>query len=179
MCILCLWELTQRDSAAEVVLALFVLVSMMGALGWAAMKVVRLAKRSVSMHKNPAYILYSDPTALNKWGFLYVQFRATAYYFVIPVLVYIFVKSIFIAFAQHHPVVQAVGLVIIEAVALIGVSVLRPYMDRKTNIFNISIAAVNFVNVVFLLIFTDIFNQPVSILAIPTMYMHSPAIRAS
>jgi hypothetical protein len=162
MCILCLWELTQRDSAAEVVLALFVLISMIAALAWAALKVVRLAKRSVSMHKNPAYILYSDPAALNKWGFLYVQFRATAYYFVIPLLGYIFIKAMFIAFAQHQPVVQAVALVIIEAVVLIGVSVLRPYMDRKTNIFNISIASLNFVNVVFLLIFTNIFNQPVS-----------------
>lgn len=169
MCILCLWEITQRDSAAEVVLALFVLISMCVALGWAALKVIRLAKRSVSMHKNPAYILYSDPTALNKWGFLYVQFRATAYYFVMPLLAYIFVKALFIAFAQHQPVVQAVALVILEAVLLIGVSVLRPYMDRKTNIFNISIASVNFINVVFLLIFTDIFNQPVSTRSPPIM----------
>jgi len=160
MCILCLWEITQRDSAAEVVLALFVLISMCVALGWAALKVVRLAKRSVSQHKNPAYILYSDPAALNKWGFLYVQFRATAYYFIMPLLAYIFVKALFIAFAQHQPVVQAVALVILEAVLLIGISVLRPYMDRKTNIFNISIASVNFINVVFLLIFTNIFNQP-------------------
>jgi uncharacterized membrane protein len=160
MCILCLWELVERDSAAEVILALVVFCTMTVALGWAALKVIRLARHSVTMHKNPAYMLYSDPTCLNKWGFLYVQYRATAYYFVLPLLGYILVKSVFIAFCQGTPVVQAVGLVVVEAGALIAVSVIRPWMDKKTNIFNISIAAINFVNVIFLLLFTRVFGQP-------------------
>ena len=162
MCILCLWELTQRDSAAEVVLALLFFISMTVALLWAALKVYRIARRSVSMHKNPAYILYSDPSALNKWGFLYVQFRATAYYFILPLLLYILIKSLFIAFAQPNGTIQAIALVIIEAVFLIAVSILRPWMDKKTNAFNIAIAAMNFINVIFLLVFTAVFNQPVS-----------------
>ncbi|KIW89512.1 uncharacterized protein Z519_09668 [Cladophialophora bantiana CBS 173.52] len=160
MSVLCLWELVERDSAAEVVLALIVFISMAIALGWASFKVIQLAKKSVAMHKNPAYILYSDPECLNKWGFLYVQYRATAYYFVVPLLGYILIKAIFIAFAQKSPVAQAVGLVIVEAVALIAISVLRPYMDKKTNIFNISIASVNFLNAIFLLVFSNAFGQP-------------------
>jgi len=163
ICILCLWELTQRDSAAEVVLALFFFISMSIALGWASLKVFRIAKRSVTMHKNPAYILYSDPSALNKWGFLYVQFRATAYYFIIPLLCYILVKALFIAFAQSSGTTQAIALVVVEAGFLIGVSILRPWMDKKTNAFNISIAAINFLNAIFLLVFTAVFNQPVSL----------------
>lgn len=160
ICILCLWELTQRDSAAEVVLALFFFVSMSIALAWASLKVFRIAKRSVTMHKNPAYILYSDPSALNKWGFLYVQFRATAYYFIMPSLGYILIKALFIAFAQNSGITQAIALVVIEAGFLIGVSILRPWMDKKTNAFNISIAAINFINAIFLLVFTSVFNQP-------------------
>ena len=160
MSVLCLWELVERDSAAEVVLALVVFISMAAALGWASFKVISLAKKSVMMHKNPAYILYSDPECLNKWGFLYVQFKATSYYFVVFVLVYILLKAVFIAFAQKAPVVQAVGLVIVEAAALIGVSVLRPFMDKKTNIFNISIQVVNFLNAIFLLVFSNAFGQP-------------------
>lgn len=154
--------MTQKDSAAEVILALSFFISMTVALVWAALKVVRIAKRSVNMHKNPAYILFSDPAALNKWGFLYVQFRATAYYFIIPLLVYILIKSLFIAFAQNNGTVQAIALLIIEAVFLITVCILRPWMDKKTNAFNISIAAINFLNVIFLLVFTSVFNQPVS-----------------
>ena len=160
MSVLCLWELVERDSAAEVVLALVVFISMAAALGWAAFKVISLAKKSVDMHKNPAYILYSDPECLNKWGFLYIQYRATAYYFIVLLLAYIVIKAVFIAFAQKSPIAQAVGILVVEAVALIGTSVMRPYMDKKTNIFNISIAAVNFLNAIFLLIFSDAFGQP-------------------
>lgn len=144
------------------VLALFFFISMTVALLWASLKVFRIAKRSVAMHKNPAYILYSDPSALNKWGFLYVQFRATAYYFIIPMLGYILVKSLFIAFGQNSGTAQAIGLLIVEAGFLIAVSILRPWMDKKTNAFNISIAAINFLNTIFLLVFTAVFNQPVS-----------------
>lgn len=160
MCILCLWEFTRQDSAAEIVLAVIMLLSIIAALSWAAFKVIRLAKRSVTMHKNPAYILYSDPTCLNKWGFLYVQFRATAYYFIVPTLAYILIKGMFIGLSQPAPIVQTIALVIIEAAMLIGVSVMRPWMDKKTNIYNISICAINFLNVIFLLFFSEVFNQP-------------------
>ena len=101
MSILCLWEFTQVDSPAEVVLAIFFFFGMSATLGWAAVKVILIARRSQQMHKNPAYILYSDPNALNKWGFLYVQFRATAYYYILPVLVYIIIKAMFVGFAQR------------------------------------------------------------------------------
>ncbi|KAF2427379.1 DUF907 domain protein [Tothia fuscella] len=160
MVILCFWELTKRDSAAEVVLAISTIVTMMIILGWAALKVWRIAKRSIKMHKNPAYILYSDPKALNKWGFLYVQFKATMYYFIVPLLFYTLIKGLFIGFGQGNGTVQAIGLLIIEAALLITISIMRPYMDKKTNAFNISIAAVNFFNVLLLLFFTGIFNIP-------------------
>ena len=163
MAVLCLWELVERDSAAEVILAIIIFLSMSGCLGWAALKVIRLAKRSVAMHKNPAYMLYSDPTCLNKWGFLYVQYRATAYYFVLPTLAHILIKSMFIAFAQGSDVTQAVALLVIEGAFLVAISVLRPWMDKKTNVFNIAIGAVNFFNAILLLFFTAVFGQPVSI----------------
>ncbi|KAI5462428.1 hypothetical protein BGZ63DRAFT_355042 [Mariannaea sp. PMI_226] len=160
MAILCLWEFTQNDSPAEIVLAVFFFFGMAITLGWGAFKVIRIARRSVAMHRNPAYILFSDPQALNKWGFLYVQFRASAYYFIVPVLVYTLIKAMFVAFAQKTPIAQAVGFIIIEAAALIGASVLRPWMDKSTNSFNIAICAINFINAVFLLIFTDVFGLP-------------------
>ncbi|WPH01670.1 TRP-domain-containing protein [Acrodontium crateriforme] len=160
MVVLCFWEFTRRDSGAEMVLAIFTIFTMIAILGWASSKVIRLARRSISMHKNPAYILYSDPVSLNKWGFLYVQFKATAYYFVVPLLFYILIKGVFVAFAQGSGTAQAIALLVIEAIYLIGVCVLRPYMDKKTNAFNIAICATNFVSTVFLLFFTQIFGQP-------------------
>ncbi|KAF2848374.1 TRP-domain-containing protein [Plenodomus tracheiphilus IPT5] len=160
MMVLSFWELTQRDSAGLVVLAILTMLTIIGVLAWASSKVVRIAQRSITMHKNPAYILYSDPTALNKWGFLYVQFKAAAYWFIIPWLGYLLLKAMFVGLAQDSPKVQAIALLIIELALLVGVSVLRPWMDKKTNGFNIAIAAVNFLSAFFLVMFTEIFGQP-------------------
>lgn len=162
MTILCLWELVHADSAGEQALAVVTLATVIIMLAWACGKVWRLAKRSISMHKNPAYILYSDPVCLHKWGFLYVQFKATAYWFIMPWLGFLFIIACFIAFAQSSPITQAIGLLVVNAGFLIGLSILRPYMDKKTNAFNISIAAVNFISAIFLLFFTNIFGLPVS-----------------
>jgi hypothetical protein len=71
------------------------------------------------------------------------------------------VKGMFVGLGQEAGVVQAIGLLIIEALFLIGVCVMRPYMDKKMNAFNISIAVINLLNTIFLLIFTSVFNQPV------------------
>ncbi|KAL7938300.1 TRP domain-containing protein [Trichoderma chlorosporum] len=158
--ILCFWEFTQVDSAAEVVLAVFYFFCPFIALCWGASKVIQTARRSINMHGNPAYILFSDPQALNKWGFLYVQFRASAYYFIGPILVYTLVKAMFVAFAQKTNVAQAVGFIILEVGMLIATSVLRPWMDKKTNSFNIAIYVINFLNSIFLLIFTNVFGAP-------------------
>lgn len=160
MAILCLWEFTQTDSPAEVVLAVFFLFGLAITLIWGCLKVIRIARRSVAMHQNPAYILFSDPQTLNKWGFLYMQFRASAYYFVAPVLLYTLIKAMFVAFAQRSPVAQSVGFVVVEAAALIAASVMRPWMDKPTNSFNIAICVVNFLNAIFLLIFSDVFGAP-------------------
>lgn len=160
MVVLCFWELTKRDSSAEVVLAIFTVITMIMILGFAASKVILLAKRSIEMHKNPAYILYADPTALNKWGFLYVQYKATAYYFIVPWLAYVLLKGMFVGLSQNGATLQAVALVIIEAAWLVGCSVMRPFMDKKTNGFNIAIAAINFLSAIFLLVFSNVFNQP-------------------
>lgn len=155
-----LWELTRVDSGAEASLAVLFLVGLTGVLAWGASMVIRTAQRSVTVYQNPAYILYSDSRALSKWGFLYIQFRASAYYFIIPCLGYIMIKSLFIAFAQTREVVQAVALLVIEAAAVISASVMRPWMDKKTSSFNIAICVVNFLNAIFLFMLTNVIGMP-------------------
>jgi uncharacterized membrane protein len=82
------------------------------------------------------------------------------YFFIIPMLLYIFVKSLFIGLAQGSGKTQSVALVVLELGLLIAISTMRPYMDKKTNVFNISIAAVNFINAILLLFFTGVFGLP-------------------
>lgn len=156
------WELTVQDSAGEMALAVVTVFTMLIMLIWACFKVWLLARRSIAAHKNPAYILYSDPECLHKWGFLYVQFKATTYWWIGVVLGYLLIKGLFVAFGQDSGVAQAIAFLVLDAALLIGTSIVRPYMDKKTNAFNIAICAVNFVSSIFLLFFTDIFGVPVS-----------------
>lgn len=158
--VLCFWEFVERDSAAIVVLAVFTIATILAVLAWAASKVIRLARRSINMHKNPAYILYSDPVTLNKWGFLYVSYKATAYYWLVIAMLFVLVKGLFVALGQGSQIVQAVAFLIIDAAYFVALCIITPYMDKKTNAFNISIQVINFLNSIFLLIFTDVFSEP-------------------
>lgn len=160
MCVLCMWELYHRDSAAEMVLAICLWLVMSGVLGYATFKVWQRARAARALKQNPAYGLYSDPACLTKWGFIYTNYKATSYYFIFPLLVYTIVKGMVIAFAQGNPLAQAIVLLIVEAAFMIVTIVLRPYMDRPANGFSITITVLNFINTIFILVFTDVFNQP-------------------
>lgn len=160
MMIVSLWEFTVVDSPAEVVLAILFFFGMSGALGLAAFHVITLAQRSHLQHHTHAYLLYTNAITLRKWGFLFIQFRASAYWYIVPTLSYIVTKAFFIGLAQKSGLTQAIALIIIEGAALIGVSVFRPFMDKTSNTMGIAICAVQFINAVFLLIFTDVFDGP-------------------
>lgn len=164
--ILCLWEFTQADSPAIVVLAVLFLLATLATLGFGTWKVISIARRSINHHNNPAYILFADPNVINKWGFLYIQFRASAYFFIAPLLAYTFLKALFVAVAQKSGIAQAVAFIVLEAGALIAATVMRPWMDKSTNTFNIMICVINFINAICLLIFTNVFNMPALVVGI-------------
>ncbi|KAF3903215.1 hypothetical protein ABW20_dc0102694 [Dactylellina cionopaga] len=154
--VLCLWELTVRDSPAVTVLAIVFFLIAAGLLSWASYQVISFARSFIDAQRNSAVSPY-DPACL-KWGFFYVHFKEDCYYWIIPTLTYILIKSIFVAFAQSNGHVQGIALFIIELVYLVAVSYFRPWMNRKLNTLNISISAISFVNSIFLLIFSGVFK---------------------
>ncbi|KAI5782581.1 DUF907 domain protein [Geopyxis carbonaria] len=161
MAALCPWEWTHKDSPGAVAQSVFFFFAMMGILGWACFKIITLGRRVDSSKTTPAgYTLYQDPEALNRWGYLYIQYHTSAYYFVIPLLVYTLAKGFTIAFGQKNGDAQSIVLMIIELVYLVGVSWVRPWLDKRTNIVNIAIASVNFVNAVIVFLFSDVTNAP-------------------
>lgn len=158
--VLCLWELTKHDSPATVILAVVSYIVVVCLLVFGAYKTIKIARRSTREYKNPAFILYSDSKVLNRFGFLYVQFRATAYFYIVPLLIYLFIKCAVIAFGQGAGKVQAVLIFVIELAYLIFVSIYKPYMDKATNGFNIGISSINFINSILFLFFSAIFGVP-------------------
>ncbi len=158
--VLCLWQLCERDSVAIVVSAVCLLLSVNGLLLYAAVRVVLYGRESTKIYKNPAYLLYSDDRILNRLGFLYVQYRAQAYYFVIILLCYILFRSCFIAFAQGHGKIQSVGIFIIEFIYFLITCIIRPYMDKRTNGVNIGICTISLINSILYLLWSNVFGQP-------------------
>jgi membrane protein implicated in regulation of membrane protease activity len=160
ICALGLWELVHRDSAAEIVLAICMWLTMTVILCWAIFKVFQRARLSRTLRQNPAYTLYSDPVCLTRWGFLYVNYRAQAYYFMAPLFLYTLAKGLVIAFGQSNPLAQAIVLLITETAFLVATCVIRPYMNKTANVFAIIAAVLNFLSSIFFLFFTNVFNTP-------------------
>ncbi|KAK6462763.1 hypothetical protein DFJ63DRAFT_174642 [Scheffersomyces coipomensis] len=158
--VMCVWQLWERDSAGAVVVAVFLLVFAVILLFQATTRVILFGKRSVKNFHNPAYLLFGDANFLNKFGFLYVQYRADCYYFILVSLIYILLKSIFVALLQRHGTIQSVIVFAIELFYCVAVCVIRPFMDKRTNAFNIAVTVVNTLNALFFMFFSYIFKQP-------------------
>ncbi|KAJ0421174.1 hypothetical protein BJY00DRAFT_112392 [Aspergillus carlsbadensis] len=159
ICIFCLWELTQRDSAAEIVLAILTFLFVVGALLWAAVRVLLIRSRALGLGRQPGPALFSDPAILHKYGFLFVHYNRNASYFSAVLLGSIFLKALFISFAQSSPKAQAIAFLIFDLAMLIAVCILRPYLDKKTNAVGITVASITFLHSLFALFFSNIFNQ--------------------
>lgn len=154
------WQFTAHDSVGIVVVAAFLLAVTLGLLLFATIRVISYGRRSVRQHQNPAYLLYGDGKFLNKFGFVYVQYRADCYYFVAVSLLYIFIKTLIVAVLQQRGRIQAVIVFAVELVHCVAVCWIRPFMDKRTNAFNITIAVINTINALFFMFFSYIFNQP-------------------
>lgn len=163
--VVCLWEFTNAASVATVITAAIIYVVVAASLLYATTKVIMLARKSTKMFQNPAYVLYGNNEILNRWGFLYVQYRATHYWFLLPFIAYVFVKSAVIAFGQANGKVQAVIIFVVELAYMVAICWLKPYMDKKTNGFNIAISVVCFVNSIFFLFFSQLFGEKADVAA--------------
>lgn len=158
--LLTLWEFTERDSAAIVVVAVFLLIIVFGLLLYGATRVIMIGRESSRLYKTPAYLLYGNIKILNRFGFLYVQFQADYYWWLIPLLAYTILRSIFVALIQKYGKAQALCVFIIELFYFVALCWKRPYMDKRTNIFNILIHLVNLFNALMFLFFSNLFGQP-------------------
>lgn len=164
--VLCLWELVHRDSPAEIVCGISMWLSMSGVIAFAAFMVFQRGKASRFLGGSPDYTLYSDPVCMTKWGFMYISYRAQASWFTIPLLVHTAIRGMVVAFSQSNWEAQSIMLVIVEAGMLVITAVVRPYMDKTSNGFAIAACALNFLNAIFLLVFSNVFNSPVMVGAI-------------
>ncbi|GMM52902.1 flavin adenine dinucleotide transporter [Starmerella bacillaris] len=159
--LLCLWEFYSRDSVATVVDACVLFAVVLISLSLGATKVLAYGRKSKQMFDNPSSILFGNPEVLNRWGFLYVQYSLTSYYFLIPYLIFNFARSATIGLGQSNGKAQAIVFLVIEVIYCIVICCTRPFMDKKSNAVNISISVFSIVNAIFFLFFSRIFGSKV------------------
>lgn len=174
--LMCIWEFTQDNSTAVLIDAIIIFILTLGLLVFATVKVVMKGREGIQFYQNPAYFLFGDLKFLNKFGFLYIQFKASCYWWLVPFLCYIFLKSLFVACLQSNGKAQSLVVWIIESFYFIGLCYFKPYLDKRTNVFNISIHLVNWINSLFFVFFSTVFGQPLvisSVMAIVLFVMNA------
>ncbi|KAG0661030.1 putative flavin carrier protein 3 [Maudiozyma exigua] len=164
--ILSFWEFTERDSGAVITIACLFIVLSVGLMGWALFRTHYFAQISIQQYNNPAAILYGDQRILHKYGFFYTMFNAAHYWWNGVLLSYIFVKSLFIGFAQASGKTQALAVFILDLFYFIAIIYYKPYLDKPTNIMNIFICTVTLVNSFLFMFFSDLFHQNYTVSAV-------------
>lgn len=164
--VMCVWQFFERDSAGTIVFAAILLFCWLLTLIYAVVMVFIQGIKSIREMGNPAAKLYSDLKFLLKFGFIYTQFRADRFWWTGISLFYIIFKGLMIACLQNHGKAGALIVFITEFFYLIGICVIRPYMDTPTNAFNIVLAIINFLNAFFFAFFSNIFTQPAAVSSI-------------
>lgn len=166
MVILSLWEFTVRDSPAVIVLAVIALVTVLGVLGYAFWNTHKIGSLSRAKHSNPAALLYGDSKVLQKFGFCYTMFHAEKYWFGIVLIGYALIKAIFIGLCQGSGKTSTIVLFVVDLAYTVYLFVMRPYMNKSTNILNYCVSVVITINSFFFMFFSDVFGQPASVASI-------------
>ncbi|EDK36586.2 hypothetical protein PGUG_00684 [Meyerozyma guilliermondii ATCC 6260] len=136
--ILSLWEFTENDSPAVIVLAVLFLIMALVIVGYSFWTTWRYGRLSIAKYNNPAALLYGDSLILNKYGVCYTMFTAKKYWFGGIVIGYGLVKGIFIALCQGSGKTSALVIFILDLAFTIYLFLQAPYLDKSTNIVNLS-----------------------------------------
>lgn len=156
----CIWEFTQNNSRGCLAFAAIIFAVFLILMGVAAIRIIMEGLKSVSQFKNPAYLLFGHEKFYFKYGFLYSQYLAKKYYWVAIHLFYLFIRALLIAVLQKSGKVCACIIFAIEIIHTVAIIYFRPYMDKRTNVFNILIAVINLINSVFFMFYSNVFRQP-------------------
>ena len=125
------WQFYIGDSGLSIFFGVFAILLVLTPLATAFILSILRSRRSSSTAPSisPLYTSY-------KWfhsvGMIYRPYRQRFHYFwFAPLLVAMFVRAAFIAFAPRSAWVQVVGNVAIEFIVLIALLACRPHKDRK------------------------------------------------
>lgn len=112
------FQWTLKDSWLSVLLSVILFLPIMGFIGYSAFLAFYRSEFDAWPYHAPL------------WG----QYRSERHWYFLPLLVALFVKSLFIAFGQAHGKMQVIVLVILEGFVFISTVALKPYQTRKADV---------------------------------------------
>lgn len=155
-----MWEWTHVDSPGVVVVSVFMFLICLSLVGFNAVRLLFIVRKSIRETGTAGFMLYSDPKVLQKFGYLYSMFDVKYYWFGLVYLAYNFVKACFLAFSQKSGQTQALAIFIIELAMFIVVCVFKPFLSKAVNGIQITAHVVVTFNAVFFLFFSNLMTQP-------------------
>ncbi|KAI4679926.1 uncharacterized protein J4E88_005816 [Alternaria novae-zelandiae] len=78
--------------------------------------------------------IHDDEQYTTRFGWLASRYRRTRWWFFVVWLFYEFVRACFLAGASTQPFVQVFGLLVVETVAFIAFTILRPFEGQRLNV---------------------------------------------
>ncbi|KIJ61350.1 hypothetical protein HYDPIDRAFT_177090 [Hydnomerulius pinastri MD-312] len=150
--IFALYQWTLKDSWLAILLSVILFLALVGYILYPSFITLRLAIRSTP------YALYTQPGHLTSHGPLFALYRSERYYASIPLLVAIFLKAIFTAFAQANGEVQVILILIVECGVLASLLILRPHKTRRADVLATYLAITRVVCTGLLIAFVESLN---------------------
>lgn len=158
--VLSLWEFTQQDSPALIVIAVLFIVLLIAVFVYSFYKVFWFGVQSSRKHRNPATLLYGDTRVLNKFGFCYTHFHADKYWFSAVAVGYIVIKAIFVGLCQGSGKTSSFVIWLLDMAYSVCLFVFMPYLNLATNILHCTTSIVVAINSFLVVFFSGLFTQP-------------------
>lgn len=153
------WEFTKCDSPAVMFLSVILLLLIITSMLRVAYQTTRMARNSLLSKGNYESLLFDDESFVARFGFFYSMFKPRYHWWNIYSLLTLFIKSFIIGLGQKSGKSQSLGFFVLDLVYLLNVLVLTPYLDIPTNIINIFISSVIFLNSLMFCFFSYAFSQ--------------------
>ncbi|RGB40954.1 hypothetical protein C1646_663445 [Rhizophagus diaphanus] len=130
-----------------------IIMLLIGAIAFIMKEKVKIFEK---VNKNMRFIVFDADLLWNGkykilFGVLYTDYLKDRVWFVIPIMVYQFLRSLIVAIGHHSGIAQLTCLVILEFAYLITIYYYKPFERNLANIFNITLSAGRLI-VLFLLI---------------------------
>lgn len=151
------YQWTLRDSWLSVLFSVISLLALSAAIIYPSVRTCQLVRND-----SPS-ALYRPSRHFSRFSSLYARYRQERYWFFIPVLSAVVLRSIFIAFAKSSGPAQVALMIVVELGLVLSHFVLKPSSSRASHVFTTYLAVTRFVCTIMMIAFLE----DLQVMAIP------------